>query len=146
MDISESQQSIIDEFSALPDQDDRYRRIIEYGSKLLPMSAELKMEKYRIKECASVIWLHAKLERDRVRFVADGVPEAKISKGLVALLLEIYDNRTPEEVLSASADFINRLGVGARLLSMGRANGLSSMVRQMKMYAAVFQAMLKAGR
>ena len=150
MGINERQQQIIDEFSAMADddegKDERWHRLIAYGAGLPPMPEEWKTERNRIKECASVVWLHAVLEDGHVKLFADGVPEAKVSKGLIALLLHVYNGATPQEILDTSPDFINRLGLSGRLLSMNRANGLAAMVKQIKMYAAVFQAMQKSGQ
>jgi cysteine desulfuration protein SufE len=142
MDVQQNQHSIIDEFSAMAEWEDRYRRIIEYGRELPEMDPAHKIDKNKVKGCQSTVWLHAGLEDGHVRFQGDS--DAMIVRGLIALLLKVYDNATPAEIVATPPEFINATGLAGHL-SQTRANGLAAMVKQIKMYAAVFQAMQKAG-
>lgn len=142
MDIQQRQQQIIDEFSAMPEWEERYKRIIQYGRELAPMDDQHKTDKNKVKGCQSTVWLHAGLENGAVRLQGDS--DAMIVRGLVALLLKVYDGATPAEIIATPPEFINETGLGSHL-SQTRANGLAAMVKQIQMYAAVFQAMQKAG-
>jgi cysteine desulfuration protein SufE len=138
MSISERQQQIIDEFSALPDWEDRYRRIIEHGRELAPMDAQHKVDKNKVKGCQSTVWLHAAMENGHVRYQGDS--DAMIVRGLIALLLKLYNQAEPAEIVATPPEFVNATGLATHL-SQTRANGLAAMIKQIKMYAAVFQAM-----
>ncbi|MCA8913353.1 MAG: SufE family protein [Planctomycetes bacterium] len=138
MGISERQQQIIDEFSAMSDWEDRYKRIIEYGRELAPMEAEFKTDKNKVKGCQSTVWLHAQLSDDAVQYQGDS--DAMIVRGLIALLLKVYNGASPAEVVATPPDFVEATGLAGHL-SQTRANGLAAMIKQIKMYAAVFQAM-----
>jgi cysteine desulfuration protein SufE len=140
MEISERQQSIIEEFSALADWEDRYKRIIEYGRELAPMDEAFKTDKNKVKGCQSTVWLHAQVDNGTVSFQGDS--DAMIVRGLIALLLKVYSGATPAEILATAPAFVESTGL-AKHLSQTRANGLAAMVKQIKMYAAVFQAMQK---
>jgi cysteine desulfuration protein SufE len=143
MDISERQQSIIDEFSAMADWEDRYKRIIEYGRELAPMNGAFKTDRNKVKGCQSTVWLHAQLENGTINFQGDS--DAMIVRGLIALLLKVYSGAAPAEIVVTPPTFVEATGLAGHL-SQTRANGLAAMVKQIKMYAAVFQAMQKAGR
>ncbi|MBX3459389.1 MAG: SufE family protein [Planctomycetes bacterium] len=142
MTITQRQQAIVDEFKALPDWEDRYKRIIEYGRELPAMDPAHQIDKNKVKGCQSTVWLHAALQDGRVALQGDS--DAMIVRGLIALLLKVYGGATPAEVIATPPDFINETGLGSHL-SQTRANGLAAMVKQIKMYAAVFAAMQKAG-
>lgn len=142
MTITQRQQAIVDEFKALPDWEDRYKRIIEYGRELPAMDPTHQVDKNKVKGCQSTVWLHAALQDGRVALQGDS--DAMIVRGLIALLLRVYGGATPAEVIATPPDFINETGLGSHL-SQTRANGLAAMVKQIKMYAAVFAAMQKAG-
>lgn len=143
MDIQQRQQQIIDEFSAIPEWEERYKRIIEYGRELAPMDEQHKTEKNKVKGCQSTVWLHAELKDGAVHFQGDS--DAMIVRGLIALLMMVYSGATPEEIVKTPPDFVVATGLAGHL-SQTRANGLAAMVKQIKMYAAVFQAMQKQGR
>jgi cysteine desulfuration protein SufE len=142
MDINTRQQAIIDEFAAMPDWEDRYRRIIEYGRELAPMNPEHQIDKNKVKGCQSTVWLHAALEDGAMALQGDS--DAMIVRGLIALLLKVYTGASPAETLATPPDFIQATGLAGHL-SQTRANGLAAMVKQIKMYAAVFQAMQARG-
>lgn len=140
MSIADTQQQIVDEFSAMADWEDRYKRIIEYGRELAPMDEAFKTDKNKVKGCQSTVWLHAQADKGVVNFQGDS--DAMIVRGLIALLLKVYSGATPAEIVATPPTFIESTGL-AQHLSQTRANGLAAMVKQIKMYAAVFQAMNK---
>lgn len=140
MTITDRQQAIVNEFKAMPDWEDRYKRIIEYGRELPAMNPEHQIDKNKVKGCQSTVWLHAALENGGVTLQGDS--DAMIVRGLIALLLKVYGGATPTEIIATPPDFINETGLGSHL-SQTRANGLAAMVKQIKMYAAVFAAMQK---
>lgn len=137
------QNRLISEFSSIPNWEDRYKRLIEYGKRLEPLADELHDEKYKVRGCQSQVWLHAGLNPEKdVVFKADS--DAMIVKGLVALLIEVYSIAKPEEILASSPQFLKELGFESHL-SPSRANGLYAMLKQITYYAAAFQAASKAG-
>jgi cysteine desulfuration protein SufE len=141
--IEQRQQQIIDEFTGLAEWEDRYRRIIEYGRELAPMDPQHKIDKNKVKGCQSTVWLHAWLDNGAIQFQGDS--DAMIVRGLIALLLKVYSGATPADVVTTPPTFVDATGLAGHL-SQTRANGLAAMVKQIKMYAAVFQAMQKAGK
>lgn len=136
--IQERQKQIISEFSGIADWEERYKRLIELGKKLKDLPDEKKIEDFKVKGCQSQVWIHAHMENGRVIFEADS--DALLVRGLVALLLRVYSDATPAEILQAQPDFIKEIGLENKL-SPSRANGLFSMIKQMKYYAMAFQAM-----
>ena len=140
MTIAERQQAVIDEFNAIADWEERYRRIIEYGRALAAMEEAHKTDKNKVKGCQSTVWLHAAMKDGRIALQGDS--DAMIVRGLIALLFRVYDGATPTEATATPPDFINEIGLG-RNLSQTRANGLAAMVKQIQLYAAVFKAMQK---
>jgi cysteine desulfuration protein SufE len=136
MSLVAAQQAVVAEFEALADWEDRYQRLIELGSRLERLPAGLKDEKHLIKGCQSQVWLHAALEQGRLRLRADS--DALIVRGLVALLLRVYDGREPAEILGADDEWLTRIGM-QRHLSPTRANGLASMLKQIRLFALVLQ-------
>ena len=132
MTIEVIQNQIIEEFSLFEDWMQRYEYMIELG-KSLPLIAEhYKTDDYLIKGCQSQVWLHADYQEGKIFFTADS--DAIITKGIVALLVRVYLDHTPEEILAAKTDFIDQIGLKEHL-SPTRANGLVSMLEQMKRYA-----------
>ncbi|MBO9667171.1 MAG: SufE family protein [Bdellovibrio sp.] len=139
--IQERQAKIISEFSAYTDWEERYKKIIEMGKALPEMPEALKTEQNIVKGCQSQVWLHASLnEQGQMALVGDS--DALIVKGLVALLLKVYSGATPAEVLMTPPEFLRALGFEGNL-SPSRANGLHSMLKQIKLYATAFDYMLK---
>lgn len=136
--IEERQQEIIDEFSDLTDWMDRYSYIIDLGNNLEPMDEGLKTPDRLIEGCQSRVWLDAALADDgTVHFSADS--DAIIVKGIISLLLEVLNNRTPQEILDADLHFIDAIGLSEHL-SPTRSNGLVAMVKQIKLYALALSA------
>ena len=136
MSILDIQADIIEEFEFLEEWMERYEHIIALG-KSLPLIDEIhKTEDNIIKGCQSQVWLHAEKKKDKIIFTADS--DAILTKGVVALLLRVYSNQTSEDILKTNLDFIDKIGLKENL-SPTRANGLVSMIKQIKLYALAFQ-------
>ncbi|MEO9886119.1 MAG: SufE family protein [Balneola sp.] len=140
MDIHEVQNRIVKEFSLFEDWTERYKYIIKHGDKLEPLASEDRVEENLVKGCQSQVWLTAELNEDRIHFKADS--DAAITKGLVSLVVRLYSDQTPQEIISVNPDFISKIGMQQHL-SPTRANGLASMVKQMKIYAMAYRAKLQ---
>lgn len=139
--IQEKQQKLIQEFSQFPQWEDRYKKIIEMGKSLPEMSSELKVEQNIVKGCQSQVWLSASLSDDgKVQLQGDS--DALIVKGLVSLLLTVYSEASPSDILATPPDFLKSLGFEGNL-SPSRANGLHAMLKQIKFYATAFDYLLK---
>jgi cysteine desulfuration protein SufE len=132
MNINGIQDEIIEEFSTFDDWMDRYALLIEIGNALPPLDEKYKTASYLIEGCQSRVWLQAECENDLLIF--RGESDAVIVKGIVALLIRILSNHTPQEILDADLYFIEKTGL-AQHLSPTRSNGLLAMLKQMKMYA-----------
>lgn len=139
MTIKEIQEEIVDEFLMFEDWMERYEYIIELGKSLPLIDPQFKTEDNIIKGCQSKVWLHGELIGDKVVFRADS--DAILTKGIIALLLRVFSNFSPQEILEANIDFIDRIGLKEHL-SATRANGLVSMIKQLKLYALAFQSKL----
>lgn len=138
MTIQELQDEIVEEFEFLEDWDDKYAHIISLGKEMPDFAEEWRTEDNKVRGCQSQVWLHAGLENGHIRFHGDS--DALIVKGLVSLLMKVYDNQPPAEIIQAPLNFIERIGLSTHL-SPTRSNGLASMVKQIKNYAIAFQAM-----
>jgi len=136
MTLKEREEEIIEEFSIFSDWMEKYEYIIDLGKEATPLDNQYKTDNYLIRGCQSQVWLHAFKEDGKVRFVADS--DAFITKGIAALLVRFFDGLSPEEILNADLDFINKIGLKDHL-SPTRANGLVSMIKQMKLYAIGLQ-------
>lgn len=137
--INEVQDEIIEEFEGMTDWMDRYAYIIDLGNTLPEYPESEKTPGNLIEGCQSRVWIDAKLSPDgHINFKADS--DALIVKGIVALLMRVLDNRTPDEILGADLYFIDRIGLSEHL-SPTRSNGLVAMVRQIRDYARAFKAL-----
>ena len=125
------------DLEAFADWEDRYSYIISLGKHLAPYPEEQRNDAFIVKGCQSKVWLYPTFDGEKIHFVVDS--DAIIVKGLAALLMNIYNDRTPDEVLNVPKDFVERLGLNTAL-SQNRANGLASMMKQILMYAMVFKA------
>ena len=134
--IKAIQDEIIEEFSLFEDWTQRYEYMIELGKSLPLINNDYKTDKYIIKGCQSKVWVHANLDGDKLKFTADS--DAIITKGIIAILIRVFSDQNPKDILDADTDFIDKIGLKEHL-SPTRANGLVSMVKQIKMYAVVFQ-------
>ncbi|WBX73463.1 SufE family protein [Tenacibaculum pacificus] len=139
MTIKEIQEEIIDEFSMFDDWMERYEYIIDLGKSLPMIKDTFKLDENLIKGCQSKVWLYSELDNNTILFTADS--DAILTKGIVALLLRVYSNQTPAAILEAKTDFIDEIGLKEHL-SPTRANGLVSMIKQIKMYAIAQQSKL----
>jgi len=118
---------------------DRYQQLIDLGNDLSPIDEKKRTEQHLIKGCQSKVWIDAELTDGKLKFVADS--DAIITKGIVALLIRVLNNRTPKEVIDADLYFIDKIGLKENL-SPTRSNGLVAMIKQMKLYALAYQAKL----
>jgi cysteine desulfuration protein SufE len=134
--ITERKQKVIEEIGAITDKDERLRYIIQQGRSMPKMDDSLKIDHFLVKGCISKAWLAPQLEQGRVTFHADS--EAMIVKGIIAILLRVYNDSTPQEILATDADFLGQVGVTEHL-SMNRRNGLSNILKMIKTYATAFQ-------
>ena len=135
MTIENAQKDIIDNFLFFDDWTQKYEYIIELSKDLEFMSENLKSEDNLIKGCQSKVWLHAEMVNGKINFLADS--EAIITKGIISILLNVFNNRKPQEILDSDMGFIEKIGLKEHL-SPNRANGLSSMYNQIKFYALAF--------
>ena len=139
MTIKEIQEEIVDEFLMFDDWMERYEYIIELGKSIPIIDKEYKTDDYVIKGCQSKVWLFAEQKNNKIIYTADS--DAILTKGIIALLLRVFSNHTPQEILDADTSFIDEIGLKEHL-SPTRANGLVSMIKQLKLYAVAFQSKL----
>jgi len=139
MTIKEIQEEIIDEFSMFDDWMERYEYMIELGKSLPLIDETYKVDENLIMGCQSKVWLHSEMEGDKIIFTADS--DAILTKGIVAILLRVFTNQKPKDILDAELHFIDEIGLKEHL-SPTRANGLVSMIKQIKLYALAFQSKL----
>ena len=136
MGIKEKQQKLIDDFAFLSDWEQKYEYIIDLGKELKGLPEEKKKEDILIKGCQSQVWLDAELREGKIFFLADS--DGILPKGIISLLVGVYSGHTAEEILAADFDFISKIGL-QEFLSPSRANGLASMIKQIKFYAVAYQ-------
>ena len=139
MTIKEIQEEIIDEFSMFDDWMERYEYIIELGKSLPLIDETYKKDENLIVGCQSKVWLHSEIKDQKINFTADS--DAILTKGIVAILLRVFNKQTPAAILDADLFFIDKIGLKEHL-SPTRANGLVSMIKQIKLYALAFQSKL----
>lgn len=139
MSINDIQNEIIDEFSMFEDWEERYQYMIDLGKDLPLIEAQYKTDSNIIKGCQSKVWVHAELKDDKIFFTADS--DAIITKGIIAILIRVFSNQKPKDIIEANTDFIEKIGLKDHL-SPTRANGLVSMIKQLKMYAIAYQTQL----
>lgn len=141
--ITAIQDEIISDFTLLDDDAEmKVLYVMELGQKLGPMPEKDKTDENIVKGCQSRVWLTARLETDRVYFTADS--NTAITKGLVSLLIRIYNGQRPDAVLASDLYFMSAIGM-ERFIGTQRSNGFSSMIRQMKMYALAFKTKMEIG-
>ena len=137
MSINEIQDEVIAEFSDFDDWMDRYQLLIDLGNEQEPLDESYKTEENLIEGCQSRVWLQCDEADGKLLFRAES--DALIVKGIIALLIKVVSDHTPDEILEADLYFIDRIGLRERL-SPTRSNGLLSMVKQMRMYALAYKA------
>jgi cysteine desulfuration protein SufE len=140
MTINDIQDKIIDEFSMFDDWMYKYNLLIDIGRDLPVIDPKFKVKDFLIEGCQSKVWLHPDFDGKLITFTADS--DAIITRGIVALLIRVLSNRTPDEIISADLYFIEKIGLRQNL-SPTRSNGLLSMVRQIKLYAMAYNAIRK---
>ena len=134
--ISEIENQIVAEFSMFEDWMDKYNYLIELGRSLPLIDEKYKTDQYIISGCQSKVWLHAAFQNGQVIFTADS--DAIITKGIINLLIRVLSHHTPDEIISSNMDFVDQIGLKEHL-SPTRSNGLTSMIKQMKLYALAFK-------
>ena len=137
MTIKQIQEDIVDEFSMFDDWMQRYEYIIDLGKSLPIIEEQYKTDDNIIKGCQSKVWVHAEEKDDKIVFTADS--DAILTKGIIAILIRAFSNQSASDILEAKTDFIDEIGLKEHL-SPTRANGLVSMIKQLKMYALAFNA------
>ena len=135
--IQEIQEEIIDDFAMFDDWMEKYEYLIELGKSLPIIDQKYKTDDNLIKGCQSKVWLHAQKKADKIIYTADS--DAIITKGIIALLLRVFSNQKPTDILNIKTDFIDKIGLKEHL-SPTRANGLVSMIKKIKLYALALQA------
>ena len=133
--IQEIQTEIIEDFAMFDDWMQKYEYLIDLGKELSPIEERFKTEDNLIKGCQSRVWLHAEHTDGKIIYTADS--DAIMTKGIVAILINVLSGQSPSEIANAKLDFINEIGLKEQL-SPTRANGLVSMIKQMKIYALAF--------
>lgn len=139
MSIDQRINTIVQDFKRFTDWEERYKHLIDLGKKMPAMEESYKIPENLVKGCQSQVWIHAELREDRIFFQADS--DASIVKGIIALLVGVYSGSTPDEILSTKPTFLEDLGLREHL-SMSRANGLNSMMKQISFFAMAFKAKL----
>ncbi len=135
LNIKAIEQEIIDDFSLFENWEDKYEYLIDLGKKMKPLEETFKTEQYKIKGCQSSVWIHSTQKDGIVYFEGDS--DAIIVKGLVSLMIKVLSGHTPKEIVEAPLEFINEIGLSSHL-AQTRSNGLRSMIKQMKIDAAVY--------
>jgi cysteine desulfuration protein SufE len=135
--IEDVQDEIVNEFTVFDDWMDKYNYLIELAKDLPVIDQKFKNNDYLIRGCQSKVWLNAEYKEGKVLFTADS--DAIITKGIISLLIRVLSNRSPMEIMNTDLQFIEKIGLRQNL-SPTRANGLMSMIKQMKLYAIAFNA------
>ena len=137
--ISKIQKELVEEFSFFEDWMQRYEHMIDLGKSLPLIKDKYKTDDNVIKGCQSKVWMHAELEETKLIFTADS--DAIITKGIIAILIRVFSKQHPDEILNADTKFIDQIGLKEHL-SPTRANGLVSMIKQIKMYALAYKTQI----
>ena len=137
--INKIQKELVEEFSFFDDWMQRYEHMIDLGKSLPLIKEKYKTDDNIIKGCQSKVWMHAELEETKLIFTADS--DAIITKGIIAILIRVFSKQHPDEILNADTKFIDQIGLKEHL-SPTRANGLVSMIKQIKMYALAYKTQI----
>ena len=138
MTIEEKENALVEDFELFDDWADRYEHLISLGKSLPLIDAKYKTEDYMVRGCHSKVWLNAEMKSGKVIYTADS--DAVITKGIVALLVDVLSNQSPDDIVNADLSFIDKIGLKEHL-SPTRSNGLVAMVKEMKTYALGFKAL-----
>ena len=136
MSIEEIENEIIDEFEMFEDWMQRYEHLIDLGKSMPMIEEKYKTEDKLIKGCQSRVWMHSELKNGKVIFTADS--DAIITKGMVALMIRVLTDHSPDEIINSKLEFIEKIGL-TQHLSPTRSNGLLSMIKQMKLDALAYK-------
>lgn len=136
--MTERTTQIKNRFLQFKDWEDRYKELIVLGKGLANYPEDKREEKYKVKGCLSQVWLYPEFKDGRVYFYGDS--DAVLVKGIVGLLVSVYSDATPDEILATKPEFLSEVGITEHL-SMNRSNGLAAMMKQIQMYAIVFKTM-----
>lgn len=136
MTIEEIENEIVDEFSLFDSWDDKYEYLIDIGKKLPPLEEQFKTDENRVRGCQSTVWLVADYKDGRVQYKAES--NSTITAGLISMLIRVLSGQTPDDIVNAKLDFIDRIGMKTHL-AQTRSNGLLAMVKQMKNYALAYK-------
>ncbi|MFM2206987.1 MAG: hypothetical protein RL213_962 [Bacteroidota bacterium] len=136
--ITEIEKDIIEDFALFDDWTEKYQYIIELGQKLPPLAESYKTDDRKIKGCQSSVWLNAYEKDGLIRFEADS--DSTFVKGEIALLIRVLSGQKPDDIVAAELGFIDTIGLRQHMAAT-RANGLSAMIKQMKLYALGFQSL-----
>lgn len=134
--INEAQEEVIEEFSDFDNWMDKYQLLIDLGNEQEPLPAEYKTDSNLIDGCQSRVWLQCDMVDGKLVFRAES--DALIVKGIIALLIQVLSNHTPDEILDADLYFIDKIGL-TQHLSPTRSNGLLAMIKQIRMYALAYK-------
>ena len=140
--IKDIQQEIVEEFDMFSDWMEKYEYLISLGKELPLIDSSKKTDENLIRGCQSQVWLDAQFKEGKIHYSADS--DAIITKGIIALMIRVLSGHTPEEIVEADMSFVDEIGLKEHL-SPTRANGLVSMIKQMKFYALAFQTKEKNG-
>lgn len=135
--ITEIENEIVEEFALFDSWDDKYEYIIDLGKKLPPLEDQYKLDENRVRGCQSTVWLVADYKNGKVHFKAES--DSVIVKGLISMLIRVLSGQTPDDIINARLEFIQKIGMTTHL-AQTRSNGLLSMVKQMKNFAIAFKA------
>lgn len=135
--ISKIQLNIINEFEMFSNWTEKYEYLIDLGKSIPKIDVKYKIDENLIKGCQSRVWLHVEKKKEKIIYTADS--DAIITKGIIALLIRVLSNQNPKDIANADLDFINKVGLKDHL-SAARANGMLSMLKQMKLYAIAFNS------
>lgn len=138
MDIAERITQVKQRLGQYSDWEDRYKELIQLGKILQNYPEDKREDKYKVKGCQSQVWLYPEFRNGKVYFFGDS--DAVLVKGIVGLLLAVYSDATPDEILATKPDFLKDVGITEHL-SMNRSNGLAAMMKQIQMYALVFKSL-----
>ena len=138
--IKEIENEIVEEFELFDDWADKYQYIIELGQKLSPLDEKYKLEENKIKGCQSSVWLNSFEKDGNIFFESDS--DSTFVKGEIALLIRVLSGQKPEKIINSNLEFIDKIGLRQHV-AVTRANGLSSMIKQMKLFALGFQNVKK---
>ena len=130
--IAEIEDEIVEEFSMFDTWDEKYEYIIDLGKRLPPLDEQYKKDENKVRGCQSTVWLVADYKDGKILYKAES--DAVIVKGLISMLIRVLSNHSPDEIIEARLDFINKIGMMSHL-AQTRSNGLLAMVKQMKNYA-----------